>query len=309
MEKSELHDQIDAYLDGTMSDAARADMEHQLKSDADLRAQVQLQKELKAAYQNPARLRLRSVMADIMEEDLADHANTSKEKGDWSKWIGLIVVILVLFTIAIWWIVNPGPAEQEINSTPVADKAPISTPSLGKDSLPPVIMEDIPDAAEDNKLQVSPDETPPAANSKTDPVEKNIPIAAIDPAVFELNDSRETMLAGIYTRSTEAIKIVLQLPARDTTFASQPGNRIAINFSGTITSTNGSELPALTLFVYDNKQRRPIADFEIPLVAGVVNKTGQFQQILALNLAPGLYYFFLESEEGDLLNGGKFFIR
>ena len=289
MENENVLELIDGFLDGTLPETRLREVEQRLSQDAAFRQQVQLQRELREAYSNPGRWRLRSVMADIMEEEPQPPEQPPAIKnGHWWKWIALLVII-VAAGFGIWQWRQP-----DTTATPPVQEEQ----KAAEQPAPPIAQEE----PEEPKL---PAEEPkqPAADQPAAPPRDNAPIAVIDPAVFDINGTRETKLQGM--RAVQGMELTLSAPAENANFISGPDKQVTLPFKGTLSDTDNAETVSVLLLLYDNKNRRPVKEIPIVLQQEKENKF-----LLDTNnkmaLKPGLYYFMVETEDGDPLAGGKF---
>ncbi|MCB9339544.1 MAG: hypothetical protein H6577_15545 [Lewinellaceae bacterium] len=296
MENKDLYELIDGYLDGSLTEAEQREVEQRQSRDPGFRQQVQLQRELRETIGNPGRQRLRSVLADILaDEPMPPDEPPPTAAINWWKWAALLAVVVVA-GIGIWQWQQP-------------EAAPIPPDPPGKAiEIPPAppVQETTP--AENGPPAEAP--TPPTENKPAQPPKtqkQDIPIAAIDPAAFERNASWDAKVKGVVMGNDE-LKLTLTSPPLDANFPPGKDGQVTIRFSGTLANFGDADTAPLVLLLYDNQNRRPL--FQIPLA---LKKTATDQHLFErkerMALKPGLYYFIVETVEGDALAGGRFTVR
>lgn len=294
MEDQELLALIDRYLDGTLTDSELTEVERQIAENPDFRAEVQLQRELREAYQDTGRLRLRSAMADIMEESLSEEApsdiQTAGKSGQVWKWI-LLLILVILIGIAVWY----GSRSNEVSPVnPPSNTQPID-PSGQPQEDPDVIPGE--EDPEPSGQDPQPQETPPSSPTR--------PIAMADPIDLVPNQTMEDLIGGI-SRSVASFSVTIDNPVPDA--AIPPGNasNISISFSGTVQNLKPGESASLVLLLFDNKDSKVTETSFI--IQGEATDPG-FALSASLPARLGLYYYLIETEAGDLLAAGRFTIE
>lgn len=275
MENLDTNDLIEQYLSGSLPPAEQQAMEGRLAVDPELRADVELHRQLHEEFADPKKLELRDLLSDILREPPPPPA----AKQDWLKGLGIVLAVLLIGWLGWRWI-SPAAA-------------------------PPV----------QEKIQSAPQPTGPVAVPETrdvppDPSEKapKSPIAMADPVAFAQNREFEDRL-GSGVRATDG-SAEMKSPAMGADFAPENG-QVKITFRGTAPADADTARYPLALKIYTN---RPVSSQASPLrvLPTISNRsatTGKwaFYASQTLSLRPGLYYFTLERQaDEELLFVGKF---
>ena len=269
MKKSELYEQIEAYLNNTLPPDQRLAWEQRMAEDASLREQVELHRRLHKDY-DTGRMQLRATLHDILYESLPpDSPSTSGGKRHWRLWFGLLVLILV----AIWW--GFGLWKK---SEPVAPAVPL------------------------------PVEAPlPKSDTMPAPIKHEEPIAMADPARYQPNPGMEAFVNS-HLRS-ESITIKMRRPANGIRLMPNEKGLVSIRIAGDANWGEDLEPSPLILSFFDNRDtNRPLAEMPIVGNKTSANSL-DFDVSKRLKLQPGLYYFTIEAgDKGEILYAGKFLV-
>jgi len=110
MEKRELHDWIDDYLDGNLPEEERRELEQKIASDQAVQKQFQLQKDLREAYREPGRFELQKTLSSFDPEKFRPPEEPPKGSSkNWINWV-LLLAVLVVASIAyliLWYFFHP----------------------------------------------------------------------------------------------------------------------------------------------------------------------------------------------------------
>ncbi len=291
MEKFDLFDLIEAYLDGALPEEKRLEVERRMAEDETFRREVELQRELQENFSDPGRLRLRSALAKVMEEPLPSVETTPYPVGhrvvpmNWKKRLISIAAVL-LVGIGIWYLLQVF-GEQPIQNT--VDKQHTEKPSApiakGNDSIP---------------VQPTEEPTPPKQKPK-----ENSYIAEADPANFAHNASMEALVSsGV---RSENMDIKISSPSNGADFVPNINGEVNVRFAGTVKGISENELGALVLAIFNNKDAvKPLVSVPLGLKQDANgNMSFEVQQRLKFQL--GLYYYTIE-QEGEMVYTGKFTI-
>lgn len=110
-------------------------------------------------------------------------------------------------------------------------------------------------------------------------------------------------------RPTGDVQLVLSNPALDAAFSPDADGLVTIPFSGGLSGKEDLETVNLILVLFSNKgSSQSLAEVPVEL-----QKDGAGRHILRLDqhwtLKPGLYYFMIETEDGDMMGGGRFEVQ
>ncbi len=270
MKKSELYEQIEAYLNDTLPPDQRMEWEQRMAEDPALRQEVALHQQLKEDF-DPGRIALRAKLRDIMQESLPSNSQSkSDKKWHWWIWLGsLLSTALILFAVWMVW-AKEKPASTEPES------APIETPKIYPDTI---------------------SETP----------KKPAPIAKADPAHFKPNPSLEAFVNS-QVRS-ESIAIKVSRPINGMTFIPDKKGKISVPFTGIISWPEDHQATEFVLSFFNNQTTSQTV-LQVPISGqkeGLDKLKFDFQQPLKLPF--GRYYFTIEAADmGEILFAGMFLI-
>jgi anti-sigma factor RsiW len=110
MENQDILELINAFLDEELSEDQAREVERRMAEDAEFRKGVALQKDLRSAYRQSGRIRLRNRMAEIMEEPIPEEDNnvpsTKNKAMPFGKWL-LLLAAIVIVLLATWFFSRP----------------------------------------------------------------------------------------------------------------------------------------------------------------------------------------------------------
>lgn len=307
MEQEALLQLIDDYLDGKLSGTQRSKVEQDLQQDESFREQVELQRQLRAAYVDPGRFRLRSVLQEIIAEEQGEEEKplqlqTAKPTQRWRLYL-LLGALLIAIGLMIWW---ASKRSTDVPSAPTLNTEEVET-SQGADPQQqggdPIEIPPVPETEQEGK-------NPEILPGNTSPEEEEEPVrppvyAAADPADFLPNPSLEATVNG-FLRSGEELSVELAKPIPDAAFTYSTAEILEVEFAGKVTGLANLQEMAGAVLVFNNKDpNNPIAEG-----AFSANTTSpNLAETLSMSAKPGLYYYVFETEEGDLLTAGRFTVR
>lgn len=286
MDKAQLYDTIEAYLEGELSTEDRRAFEREIAARPDLRAEVALHRKLHQELGDTGKARLRKQLQHISREFPLE-GEGGKASWLWPLLGGLLVAVIAIVAWLAW------PSEKQ-PSTPQEQAVSEGTLPEGKastqDSLPPA--DSLPEAAGDSGQQPSRiRERPPAANL---PANK-----------FQAIPELESLAI---TKSRDAQYLVSA--AAGATQNKDGGYQITL--AGTLRSALLTDEDRILLSVYDNQRTsylegrplasmplelRPLEDEDIYAMAGM--KFYAFEQKVEKALPAGLYYYLITREGQD----------
>jgi tetratricopeptide (TPR) repeat protein len=173
MNQEELYTLIESYLAGSLSEAQKREVEERMEEDPAFRQEVELQKELQATFEDPARMALRGTLAGMMEDASGSDA-PSKDKPyfNWIKGLGWFIGLLILGLVgwkwllpALWPTTNSDEPRQELPLDSLQDNSsspnlsPIELPGEGDSENTP--MEDV-----QEKMDQTPQQSPPTQQER-----------------------------------------------------------------------------------------------------------------------------------------------
>lgn len=279
MNKEELYDLIERYLDGTLPETEHQAVERQMAIDADFRAEVELHRALHTSLGDAGNLRLRAALDNLLSNPPSTNdASTPKTAPPLTGFFTLrrltgLAAVLAAIVFFLWlWLAPDDETTRPISSQPIQNQ-PIDTTPPDSISLP----------------------------IKSNP---NKPIAMADPADFVPNPVLEARIGDMMRGS--GIGFELTSPAVGASFQLQNG-QVTLPIRGIAT---GGEIPTdqpLELFIYPNRpeaweNKRPVATFPMPVIRDD-NGTYQVEFRPTLRVRPGLYYMVVgqrrTKEDGD----------
>ncbi len=299
MSKKIQFEQIEKYLDGSLSEKELADFENQLAQDEQLEREVNFQRKME------------SLLAHRPEDDFRANltkldAKYAKEEPSKNRPLFLGIGLVILLALTIWRL---GLFENETNNPDSTTSTEITTQGTTDSDAP---QDDLPTTNEEPANEVIDQEKEPPTIPPTikknpapqDPVQepKNIrrPIAGN----FEPNEYLESRLGNL--RSDD-----LNLDGPATQFNLKSGS-IDFELKGIFKPENGIEGRTIHLYIFSNK----MADYENfqPLLSKQltfeeVEEGFQFVLSKSLEVGEGLYYYQIEDEDGEVLYLNKFTVN
>lgn len=297
MNKEELYDLIERYLDGVLSDAEREAVERRMANEADFRAEVELHRALHTSLSDADNFRLRNALDDLLRDppptdDTTNQGSASSTLLRWPQLVSIVVLIAVAGWFMWQWL---SPDNKSLSS-------PIPQPPQDQTS----------------DTTSTPEQKLPLDTPSSQPVrpKPNKPIAMADPADFKPNPVLEARIGDMVRGN--GIGFELTSPAAGASFQLRNG-RIALPIRGTVT---GGGIPAdqpLELLIYPNRpeawdDKQPIATFSLPLTPYAPDSyQTEFRPMLRTR--PGLYYLIvgqrrLPGDDGHIvLWVGKFTVQ
>ena len=288
MEKIDLFNLIESYLDNALPEEKRREVERRMAEDEAFRREVELHRGLQENFSDPGRWRLRSALAQAMEESLPPDESASNPKPGFpnSRWKWIIFLALIFAGIGIWYWLRPptGKSSQQPIETQPTEQHSSPVPGVEKDTVP----------------VETPTETVPL---KQQP-EENLPIAAADPADFIPNISMEAAVSsGVRSKNMD---VKISSPSNGADFRLNEKREAIVLFAGRVEGISETEPEAFALAVFNNKDAtKPL--FSVPLEWGKDAAGWAFEVRQPLKFQPGLYYFTIE-QEGEVVYAGKFTI-
>ncbi len=329
MEKTDLYELIESYLENTLTDAKQQEVEQRMAIDDAFRKEVELHRALQEDYADPDRWHLRSALSEIMEQPLPSdesvtstlHRNTGSRRKWWTEtltgyliptgsWKWAMAIIVAILVIVGFWFFNRPTATQLPKETPMVENP---VPPV-KENKPPVEQQDeAPKTSEHPETPIVKKEkqSPPKSPSTPPPPKETRPIAQADPADFAENPNME---AYMQMRSSALVEITVTEPLTPpnqatTTFDPNNNGKTELHFSGMVEKAAPNMSVTLDLKIYDNKEsKRPIRILPLPINTDAEGKAS-FDIREEVDFKKGLYYFRIEEmESGEPLVVGRFFI-
>lgn len=282
MNKEALYDLIERYLDDALTDTERADLEHQMATDAELRAEVELHRALHASLGDKGNLQLRSALDDLLRNPPPlEEVPTSKtplppaSRPGWLRLAGIMILLAVTGYVVWRWAISGGdtilPSSSEPAKHPSADTISFPQKSAPTDTA--------------------------ARPAKPNP---NKPVATAVPADFAPNPILEARIDDML-RGTN-LHFEMSSPLAGASFHLQNG-QLTLPVQGTVTGEGISPDQPLELFIYSNqpeawqnKQPNFVTSFNIK-----PQSDGSYQVDFetTLDIGPGLYYLVIGQKRGD----------
>jgi len=278
MENLDNNDLIEQYLSGELPPAELQTFEARMATDAEFRAEVELQRQLHEEFADQKKLQLRDLLSDMLKEPPPPPNN------GWLKGAGIVLAVLLLGWLGWYWFSsapeNIQPAIKEEIKSPPPSNEPIATP-------------------ENRDIPSDPTEQP-----------QDHLIAQADPAAYVPNRIFETSLDRMIRSSDGAAEMAS--PVMGAKLKAENG-MVKINFRGFAPADGDTAQFPLILKIFDNQATIDKSLFRILPTIGNRNETDgrwTFSSPQRLRLRPGLYYFTLERQsDEDLIFVGKFSVE
>lgn len=283
------YENIEQYLKGDMSDAELKAFENAMQQDAELREEVELQKDTHRFF------RSHRPDFDALNAQLADEffpVTAPKTTSTSYKKIAVIIILVISIIAAYFYFTNRSTTTQK----------PPKENILQKETLPQNEEEDISDSIilpiiPNIKIEDSPQQ--PENNT----IKSSQPIADISTTkAFEENEQLE-MLIRENIRSTEH-NITIVEPISTKILQPKSANYTIFELTGSFDKDFD-----YTISFYDNSKNAYIEDQ--PLL--IINQQTKNQSIIFhtnLAFSNGLYYYYVFSEdEFEIIYAGKFILK
>ena len=290
MKSEHTFEQIEKYLEGTMSAAERRDFENELATNEALREEVDFQKKIETMLAHQPEDDLRQNLQRLDKKYAKPSDNSNK------NWLlGLFFVGIV--GSAFWYFqgatndlvapVTEQPKEKtEVNAAPEKvekglDKTSIETPEI-------IEKEAKNNESEQKKIEKQP-------SNKSEQKVKSQPIAAN----FIPNEALEKRLGNLRSVGLELSNYKKQFLLKNGT--------IDFALAGTVSSQKNTEI---VLYIFNNKMEdyeafKPV--FSTTLTLKEADDT--FNIVEKIGIDAGLYYLQLEDETGEVLYLDKFLVE
>lgn len=289
MEKSNF-EQIEKYLDGSLSAAERRQFEKELAKDAALRRAVDFQRGMESVLAKKSEDDLRKNLADLREK----YSVTKSKSGKSWLW----ALLLLVFVSGAFWYFSGREIEVVSSETKESDVQ----------KTEPVIMDSIQEEAtkestekKEEKEQLIPEKTEQKEQTKPKK-EKKKPLMIA--ANFEPNELLENRLSGLRGGDFEMENFSQRLSLRK--------DGAKLQFSGSYTTNKNPVEQEINWYLFTNKK----ADYENfqPFASGILSFEKeedhyQFSVQKQLPFAAGLYYLQIENIDGEVLYLNKLEVR
>jgi hypothetical protein len=275
MENEIRNEEIEAYLDGTMSVEDRFHFEERLQTDADLRADVALHRDLSDTLSDPGYLMIRQSVADVGDEMIKEGLmDQPRLKSGWR--FTIILSALFLLILALWWWRSYQPDEpptmpdESSESVIPKEETPAAQPVVPTDTIQPMRKE-APAATPSQKVHMLPNQ-------------------ALDKAMKEAGDPiyalEDTFWEETWEKSTGKRAVLFNALVKT---AAEPAFKLEILDNSNPAGKVLHILPVVVTEVKDGDNVRAFAS----------KKTYALRVSVSLDLKPGLYYSRLISETAD----------
>lgn len=286
MNKEQLYEAIEAYLEGKLPEEARRAFEKQIAADPELKTEVAIHRKMHQELGKSGKAELREQLQQIAREFPLER----KARPRAIAWLVPVSGALAAAIVAavIWWSLSR-PADSSWKQGPALV---IDSLSGGQPDTPgaQVAVEPVP----------RPDEAP-----SPKPQEKKPP--AVQPFADPFRPNPE--LEGLAAAQNRDANFLI---SADANAAPTPSDNFRATVAGTLRSSTPAEGGRIVLQVYDNQpasflkespkaslplelQRRD--DEDIQAFGGMKNYT--FEKEVEKDLPPGLYYYVIKREGND----------
>lgn len=301
----EIYRNIQRYLDDQLGPEDREAFEREMKANAELAREVELNREMKTFLADTPENELRRNLQLLGEQAQEPKTGLS---GGWWRWL---VFILPLVLIS-WWLLRDSQENSRVESVVPQEETPAPAVNQDEDVTPPP-QEKTDPKQEDAKTIPAPEtqrsketETPPekpiqATDKDRGPIAANVdPLPALELLID--NNVRSDDFQWVDTN-----------PPPDVSQPS-PGAAFSFRFSGTLTSEANLAEKEFQLHLFSNAPDAFAAFdplFSFPLtVEGTPEATFQVDFQKTLTLRPGLYYYLIEEVATERIFWvGKFMVK
>lgn len=263
MKPIDFYEQIEAFLNQTLSAEEMAAFQERLDQDPALRQELALHRQIQQDY-DAGRLQLRANLQAIMQEPLPP--DTTADKWRWARWLGLLSLALLL-GFGVWRWQMPVDVAPAFNPE---TKQPAEPPA----ALPPVI-----------------DTMPKAPRA----------MAMGDPARFKPNPGMEAFVNS--SLRSESVLVKMTRPRPGAQVMPNANETFNLRFTGSIQLPDDQQNPALVLAIFDNRDaNKPLLSIPLKTQKSDAGKWS-FDRRQDLKYPMGLYYFTLENDGEVLYAG------
>ncbi|MCO6479484.1 MAG: hypothetical protein J5I94_22810 [Phaeodactylibacter sp.] len=286
MNKEQLYETIEAYLEGKLTEEARRAFEKEIAADPELRKEVALHQRMQQELGKSEKAALREQLRQIAQEFPLEEKRrkTVFRLRPWA-----IAVAAAIIGAVIWWawprFTQPSWQEE---------------PGIAADSLPGK-----PTDAPDSQIAAQPEPGPkPEETAPSEPERKpSAPQQPADP--FRPNPKLEELAAN---ESRDAGFLV----SAEANAVPAPSDKFRAVVAGMLRSGKPAEEDSIVLYIYDNQlasyqKEQPAAalplelkrleDEEVQGFASMNNYT--FEKKVEKDLPPGLYYYVIKRKGED----------
>ena len=284
MNKEQLYETIEAYLEGALSADARQAFEKEMADNPEMKAELELHRrlhqELGKADKAALKEQLQQIAREFSLESKGRKAAVYRLMPIWGA------VAAAIIAAVIWW------AWPRFTPSPGGEGPIVASDSLpgSQTSLPDSLMANEPEPKSEEVPISEPQQKIPTPSSPADP--------------FRPNPRLEGLIAA--ENRDAGFRI-----SADADAAKMPSDSFRATVAGTLRSISSTEGEHLTLYVYDNQPEsfqkehpaaslpldlKPLNDEEVQGFGKMKNYT--FEKDVEKELPPGLYYYVIK-REGD----------
>lgn len=297
-DKESLHELIERYLDGDLSETEQEDVEHLLATDAGFRAELELQRAMQEHLGDPGQLRLRAALANMWTEmtikQPVPDQNSSPGFTVWRRFASLAAAVLILL-VAGWWWWNSSPEAPE---QPVAEKSESSPQEQINATTPEAEFR-----PEIENTKIGPETAVP------NPIERKPerqPVAMADPAYFAPNPTLEARIGGM--RGDNPVNVELQRPMPDAVYYPDKNNKIALEVQAIVQADSMVNQLPIEIFIYSNRtdaweSKQPVFERSV-LLSPDGEDAFRVDTRQQLRLRPGLYYLIVGQQRTAAVDSG-----
>ncbi len=307
MQKETLYEQIEQYIKGEMKADTKTAFEAQLAKDAELKAEVNFQRDLYQELEHRQKQLLRNKLHDLGEEFMANIPEGNPDSAS-KRWRNSVagLMLLVLGAGAVWFLNRDDRLAVDSEVVPAPGEANQEVPMEAEKDITTEIEEEIlgGSAESDSDEPPAPIHPEPSNTEGQEPEKKDKaprPIAGN----FEPNPSFERYFTGTLARGAD-FEVTVDAPQQISTGTLVNG-QFQFNCSGQVTSESGDAPIDFRLRFFTNNPEdfqadRALQEWELEF--NNTNNTHLFELSETLTFEPGLYYFTIEDWE----SGEKFFV-
>ena len=284
MNKEQLYETIEAYLEGKLTDEARRDFEKEMAADPQLKTEVALHRRMQQELGKSGKAELREQLQQIAQEFPLERKRRST-----ISWLIPVSGALAAAILAgvIWW------------ALPRAGESPVQQgPAIASDNTPSE-----PSAVNDSLIAVEP--APKLQEAAPSPQQQQPSTAPPAPDPYLPNPKLENLIASEKPDPNYLI-------SANANTAPTTSENFRATVSGTLRSALLADEGSIQIQIYDNRpasyqKERPAASIPLELqrledqeVQGFGKmKNYTFEKEVEKELPPGLYYYIIKREGED----------
>lgn len=288
-------EKIDRRLLNQMSKAEQEAFDKELASNPDLADSFDFNQDMADFFANE-----NSPLEGQLNALGDKHFSKKSTPNNRKKWFWFLPMLLLSGAILSYFFFNTthdetaSPSDVKIESPASGNLSPVIEKEKEIEIIPTEEKQE--DIKEEKKEEVIPDFYSPPTEE-----EKSAPIAALNPADFEINSALE----GLFRENVRDTKV---------TNITKPSNEEILEVSSNLFALQGTTTnkPPFQLAIYSNRSFDFDNDYPVFRQEISANKNGDEFIIdfnAKLSFVPGLYYLILQNDKAELMSISKFMVK